>query len=238
MRIVVRAVPRRRDAPDEYEDAAFPAESGEIDGDFGVAVADGATTASFSGEWARLLAGAWGDGALGADGEGLPALARLWRASANLDALSWFAADKLRAGSHAALLGVEFRSDGCWTALSVGDCCLFVVRDDALIEAFPARDPEALQGRPALVGTEMSVDDFQRNARRMAGWWQTGDALYLMSDALARWFLDAALVARSAPWRALGAAMERPETFTLWIERLRGCGALQPDDVTALRVLS
>ena len=238
MTVRIHSVPRRAAAPDEYEDAAYPAESGEFDGDtVRVAVADGATTSSFSGEWARLLSGAWGAGELAGDGAWLPALVCRWREAVDRHALSWFAADKLRAGSHAALLGVELHADGRWSALSVGDCCLFLVRDDTLIEAFPARRPEALQGRPALVGTGMSVEEFRRNVQRADGWWQAGDTLFLMSDALGRWFLDAALVKRSSPWRILASVSARPESFTAFVERLRESGALQPDDVTLASVL-
>ena len=238
MTIRVHSAPRRAAAPDEYEDAACPAESGEFAGDtIRVAVADGATTSSFSGEWARLLAAAWGAGELADDGAWLPALVCRWQETVDRHALPWFAADKLRAGSHAALLGVELNPAGSWSALSVGDCCLFLVRDDTLIEAFPARRPEALEGRPALVGTGMSADDFRRNVRRAEGWWQAGDALYLMSDALGRWFLDAALVRRSSPWRILASVSARPESFSAFVERLRESGALQPDDVTLVSAL-
>ena len=236
MRVDVRAVPRRSSAPDEYEDATFPAASAELSGNLRVAVADGATTSSFAGNWARLLVSAWADGTLDAEGEAVPGLARRWRESVDLDGLSWFAADKLRVGSHAALVGLELRENGSWTALSVGDCCLFVVRADTLIESFPARRPEELDGRPALIGTGMSAEEFRRCVRLATGWWQAGDTLCLMSDALGRWFLHAALVAQSAPWRTLQAAAERPESFLAWIERLRECGALQPDDVTLLSV--
>ena len=156
--------PRRSDAPDEYEDAAFPEESGALGFPVRVAVADGATLSSFSGQWARTLVGAWGDGTLGEDLTALPALAARWRAEVGALSLPWFAAEKARSGAHAALLGLHVEEGGGFLAMSAGDCCLFQIRADALLAAFPP--PPIPKSWPAVRSCSERTRAERRERRR------------------------------------------------------------------------
>jgi hypothetical protein len=69
-----------------------------------------------------------------------------------------------------------------------------------------------------------------------SGQWQDGDGFYLMTDAIACWFLRA-VEGGEAPWtllRALGTAEER--NLAARITGLRKEGRLANDDITVLRV--
>ena len=59
--------PKRGHAPEEYEDAFCPVHADLTTAQFRCAVADGATEASFSRQWARTLTRAYWHGALRAD---------------------------------------------------------------------------------------------------------------------------------------------------------------------------
>jgi hypothetical protein len=71
----------------------------------------------------------------------------------------------------------------------------------------------------------------------MDGAWQPGDAFYLMTDALACWFMRETEEGRT-PWRVLRDLNTSDEVkpFREWVETLRAEGAMRNDDVTLLRV--
>ncbi len=240
MRVAVFCAPRRFEAPDEFEDAVWPEETPTEPGfPLRVAVADGATTSSFAGTWARHLVRAWAEETLSRESivDDITTLACRWREEVEKTPLSWFAREKVRLGAHAALLGLEIEETGRWSALSVGDCCLFQVRRDILIEAFPARHPEALDQHPYLIGTEPSPA-LDEAARTAIGYWEAGDALFVMSDALALWFLESAVAREQTPWRWLAGldANASPRAFEAMLRPLRAEGKLRADDVTLVRI--
>jgi hypothetical protein len=187
---------------------------------------------SFSGLWAQLLARAWGEGHLRR--ETLPAdvqaLAKAWHSAIKDLELPWFAREKVRQGTHAALIGLAIQPGGTFLALSVGDCCLFQVRADTLIEAFPARHPEALDAHPYLISTQgdPSLDEA---ARTLLGRWQSGDTLFLMSDALARWFLESVVIREQRPWTWLETLTDA-KALPAALRPLQADGLLARDDVT------
>ncbi|MGC4047638.1 MAG: protein phosphatase 2C domain-containing protein [Armatimonas sp.] len=238
MRLRVLHAPKRPDAPEEYEDAAWPSRAPEVlTLPLRIAVADGATTSSFSGLWARHLVCAWAEKRLNRDSllDDVTILARQWRQEVGNAPLPWFAQEKARQGAHAALIGLSVEPDGSWAALAIGDCCLFVIRENILIEAFPARHPEALEHNPYLIGTDVSpaLDEVAREA---FGFWQQGDILLLMSDALARWFLESAVAREQTPWKWLASldSVASPRAFEAMLRPLRNVGQLQSDDVTLM----
>src|SRR5262249_8616938 len=60
-----------------------------------------------------------------------------WWAEVQAKPQPWYVEAKVNAGAFAALAGLTLDADGGWHALAVGDCCVFHVRDDALLRAFP-----------------------------------------------------------------------------------------------------
>src|SRR5207244_12238410 len=108
-------------------------------------------------------------------------------------------------GAFSTLLGLAFNSvthaHGSWTATALGDTCLFQVRDDALLAAFPLKHPDEFDNAPRLVPSR--PDDLGRVLGALdaeAGDWRTGDTFSLATDAVAAWFLRDAH-AGGRPWR-------------------------------------
>ena len=207
------------------------------------AVADGASEAAFAREWANALVDAWvaGPPELAAlTGESLAAwlapAQEAWSAAVPWDRLPWHGEAKARAGAFATLLGLALSAeDGDadalrWQALAVGDSCLFVVRDGALLTSFPLDDAAQFDNNPDLICSNPANAGGLRDAARLAGGeCAEGDLLILASDALSRWFL-AANAAGERPWEPL--AELDATAWEAWLDEERGARALGNDDVT------
>ena len=203
MHVVAEAfwLPKAGNTPEEYEDAFWPKKS--IDRPtplFRCAVADGATTTSFSRLWARTLVRAYCRGQLGRGKAFLKHLAPLqqkWKMAVSQKPLPWYAEEKLRQGAFSSLLGLTIRGDQGteqlqWNALAVGDSCLFQTREDKVITQFPLTCSDQFTNRPALLSSNPSSNNrLADHIYPASGQWQDGDAFYLMTDAIACWFLRA-----------------------------------------------
>jgi hypothetical protein len=236
------ALHREGNQPDEYEDAfAGNPRSGRF------AVADGASESSFAGLWAKLLAEGFiaGRRQPAADSWFTP-LRRGWAEEVDHLDLDWFAEEKRQLGAFATFLGLSLNKprageEGRWRALAVGDCCLFQVRDNRLTAAFPLRRSADFNNRPPLLCSRAVGDDPANQlsrARKRVGRWKAGDRFFLMTDALAQWFLRRREEGRR-PWQALARRLAGPDTaagLTAFVGRLRRRGALANDDVTLLVV--
>lgn len=247
MEIVARALwlPKSGNTAEEYEDAwAVGDETAEAADRFRCAVADGATEASFSGLWARLLTQGYCDGAF-ADEPSLADFApqqAVWAREVATIRLPWYAEEKARSGAFSALLGLSIAAvtgpaGGRWAALAVGDSCLFQVRDDQLLLAWPLAAAESFTNSPMLLSSNPARNvALAQHLVLSAGDWVLGDAFYLLTDALACWFL-LAYEAGGRPWADLDAvAAADSGTFVAWIAELRAARVLRNDDVTLLRV--
>ncbi|MGI8970649.1 MAG: protein phosphatase 2C domain-containing protein [Dehalococcoidia bacterium] len=219
----------------EYEDALLPADGLHESRVFRCAVADGATETSYSGLWARLLVEAYVGNRLGSHLGGLASLSLRWQSEAGTAVRSWYAEEKLRQGAFAALVGLALSTHGSecrWHALAAGDACLFQLRGEILLTAFPLNSPAAFSNRPALLSTVAG-----RNAKvplqRWSGRALSGDRFLLMTDALACWFLKE-IERGDCPRREVHAALEGD--FAARIDVLRSTGELRNDDVTLLAV--
>lgn len=232
--------------PTENEDAAEIAEppTGSLDYESACyAVADGATTGAFSAEWAQAL---------------VATVVSNWSVTCSLEAcaeklretwahrfaslqLPWYAEAKARAGSFATLLSLRIappqdgECEGKWEAAAIGDTCLFQVRDDQLHEAFPLTTSTAFGSTPDLLASKRSGDAPSLEVPAN-GDWQAGDQFYLMTDALAAWFLSSheqsiCPWAEIAAWRSVNATDDH---FVEWIAELRADHRLRNDDVTLI----
>ena len=246
------ALPKAGNSAEEYEDAWATSESaGVMPGSFACAVADGATETSFSGLWARLLAAAYCAGVDTPDAlfDILPLVQEAWRREVAAIPLPWYAEEKARRGAFAALTGLTIvapeaddAAGGRWTALASGDSCLFQVRDDDLVAACPLTCSEDFTNRPTLLSSDPASNDGIADTLVYAGGtWLPGDRFYLLTDALACWFL-AAFEAGDRPWHILDAFLDADKEadaeadFAAWIADLRAARALRNDDVTLLGV--
>ncbi|MBM4067672.1 MAG: hypothetical protein FJ271_01820 [Planctomycetes bacterium] len=237
-------LPKRGHSLDEYEDA------GAADPALGrFAIADGATESSFAGPWARLLA----DGFVSAAGpqpgrwsDWLPALQQRWLEQFRDKELAWYAEAKLEDGAFATFLGLTlcaptgfFMERRKWHAVAVGDGCLFQVRDNELYRPFPIERAEDFGNTPWLIGSRNdSSKSLRQKELRAKGDWRTGDCFWLMTDALAQWFLTD-IEACGTPWTKLEAVLgsdDSQERFADWVEDQRDRQALKNDDVTLIVV--
>jgi Protein phosphatase 2C len=229
-------LPKHGHTAEEYEDAwaADPA-AGRF------AIADGASESAFANLWARLLT----DGFLAArrprDLAGwLGDARRHWLAEVMGLELPWYAEMKRAEGSFATLLGLNVRPVGPnrparWRAVAVGDSCLVRVRNDGQVKGFPLAGSSEFDNQPRLIG---SRGEMPHGVRYACGSLSPGDHLFLMTDALAQWFLRAC-EGGGRPWEEIAplcSAESSDGAFAVWAEELRGSGALRDDDVTLLMV--
>ena len=243
------SLPKAGNSDEEYEDACSPAETcvyNDVDV-FNFAVADGATETSFSGLWAKLLVSEYCAGQLATAkkiSKSLPKLQTQWYEQVNTKSLPWFAEEKLRSGAFSSILGLTVKSASSgendalrWQAIAIGDSCFFQVRRDTLITSFPFSHSKQFNNRPSLLSSNPAYNaDIEKYAIQKKGLLNLNDIFYLMTDALACWFLNA-IECKEKPWEALrDLGTDAAAPFPDWIGQLREKCQIRNDDVTLLRV--
>lgn len=217
------------------------------------AIADGATESSFSGLWAQLLVKTYVDKAPQKPltlRKWVEQCSHVWQQNIGTLQLPWYAQNKAQKGAFAALLGLtlrssksEARSGGTWSALAVGDACLFQIRQGELLQRFPIQYAAQFGYHPLLLS---SIPEKNRSVwaveadMRCSGTWLPGDTFFLATDALAQWFLAEVEQGR-APWQTLQemavCALAMADSFPQWVEMQRHTGMMRNDDVTLLRIM-
>ena len=246
-------LPRGGSRAEHYEDAFCPRRSGARKGSrLRLAVADGASESMLSGLWADLLVRTWCRARTRPVDEVVAAAMSGWdtalvdyldgRAAARRP-IEWFEQPGLDRGAHATLLGLELwreppaEGGGAWSAVSLGDSCLFQVRGDTLVRSFPVENAASFGNSPKLVPSRSGqLGRVMAAMERAEGTWEDGDVLFLTTDALAAWFLEAA-AGGGSPWRDLSAIEPDDQVrFAAWAEHERAGGQLRNDDLTLLRL--
>jgi hypothetical protein len=209
------------------------------------AVADGATEAFDSRYWARLLARAWvRQPAL--TPQSLVDLAQTLGARADKRwsqrKLSWYAEEKARAGSYAALVGVVFfcdRDELSWQAIAVGDCCLLQLREQRVITTLPITSASEFGFRPTLLPSKGIQAMTQSDAiKQFTGGAQLGDSFLLLSDAVACWLLEQ----RGGGSMALAQTFEsllrddRIDELDIFFDEQRTAVNIKNDDIAAIHI--
>jgi hypothetical protein len=145
---------------------------------------------------------------------------------------SWYAEEKFLEGAYATFLGVSFQGPDfrSWQAAAVGDCCLFQLRNRRLLRAFPVRHADAFGNQPDVIGSRKSSMKVKR--LKWKGDWQKDDKMFLMTDALAQYFLKKTEDHQKPAKEIL--SLESPEAFETWIAKGRQDGDLRNDDVTLM----
>lgn len=169
-------------------------------------VTDGASEAFDSRHWARLLASTWklgGEGALlDADsfyGE-IISLSKRWKGKWSRSDLPWYVEQKSSQGSYTAFLGIQFKEAivpddvFSWEAISLGDCCVFIVDSEGVIlETFPMVSQSEFGNFPALISTNFEDESYLKdNLRKTQGVLNIPETMLLMSDAISSWYFGAA----------------------------------------------
>lgn len=223
----------------EYEDAYWTPQCCNHKRDsLRLAVADGATETSFAGLWAKLLVRSYGRKHLTSrDFTELDRCRRVWTRVVSRKPLPWYAEEKMRSGAFSSLLGLTVNDDGSWEAMAVGDSCLFHLRGEMLLTSFPMNHSLDFTSRPSLLSSIHRPDCPQEGLwGRTQGQWEVGDDFYLMTDALACWFLKRWEIGAD-PLEFLR-GMNTQEGFERWVSHQRkdlandGTPFLKNDDVT------
>lgn len=222
------------------------------------AVADGASSSLLARRWAQLLvreAGAAPSGLLRTEtgfADVLNRAADRWpdhmKEYTRLRELrgkpiTWFERPGLERGAHATLLVAHLAAHrwqpgrGTWSAMALGDSCLFHVRNDAVRVAMPVEAADDFGNAPPLAASSGQDRDLAASHTTLArGTWLLGDRFYLATDAMAVWFLRQSEHGRK-PWDLLRALdYATPREWATWVERERASGELPNDDVTLVRI--
>lgn len=197
-----------------------------------LAVADGASSAFASRQWAQILTESFATqpavdlSIADARGEFVERCARRWQAAV-AGGSDWWSNDARDRGSFAAFVGVTIGDDLKVVANAVGDCCLFVLdRSQQLRLAFPLDNAAAFDSTPSLLSTN---EPDEGEWRRAKGRLTTGDTLVLASDAVAQWLLsDAARL----PWLS----SSDPDAWAQELNATREQHVMVNDDVTVVTV--
>lgn len=224
------------------------------------AIADGAAESPYSALWARLLVEEFirQSERLPSWANWLPSLQERWDAAVrrpptsfsdngwrmpeDSGATPWYLEPGLVQGAFATFLGLVIEEHN-WYAVAVGDSCLFQVRGSELIRAFPITRAADFSNAPWLVGSRTSpIEVPHKNGLQQMGDCQSGDRIWMMTDALAQWFLVQA-ESGDKPWRTLEPLVHNAvdefsarHAFAAWIEGLRAERQLRNDDVTLLAI--
>jgi Protein phosphatase 2C len=230
---------------EEYEDAFWPSRSvsGESRQKETFAIADGATESSFSGVWAKQLVRAYCRGRIDPlrTNTSLLPKQRGWSRFVGRKPLPWYAEEKIRNGTFSTILGLtldagsENGRSGAWNAFAVGDSCLVHIRDEEILSTFPLSNAAEFNNSPFLLGSNPeSNKDIEIHIQTAKGRWESEDTFYLMTDALAAWFVRE-VEDNGTPWRSLR-DLNRDLPFRPWIEDLRTKKQIRNDDVTLYRI--
>lgn len=210
------------------------------------AIADGATEAFDARGWAERLASAWTKNDVlphtqnafisWASTEGVA-----WAAGWSGRELPWYAAEKRRAGSFAAFVGLEFEEEAGdlrWRAVAVGDTCLVQVRAGEVCAAMPLSDYRDFNSTPRLVpSVEAGAIMRESDVMLAEGAVENDTVFWLLSDAIAAWCLRAFAekLPRVAEFESLLLGAD-DASLASFIEEERAASRLRDDDVAALRI--
>ena len=203
------------------------------------AVADGATEASFSRQWAKQLVRAFTTNKLSIPiaRDELKPLQSRWEQFVHRHPLPWYAEEKASRGAFAAFVGLEFLEEKKWRATAAGDSCLVQVRGDEIVKAFPLTDSASFGNRPHLLSSVSSANGNSAGlVMHCDGSWGCEDAFFLMTDALACWFFKE-LEEGNKPWNLLrDLDTEDGVPFEKFVADLRSGQRMKNDDVTLVRI--
>ena len=244
-------IPKAGNQDIENEDALFPTSGiGEsISGKPSTFImADGATQTSFSGLWARCLIEACADKKLSEPIflQSIENARETWLRSFEGKEIPWHAAEKIRQGAFSAITWLEIQHlplhpgyAYSWKALAVGDCCLFIARNQSIYLSLPLQNPIDFSLSPTLVPTKRErLDSIKGKIQTARGSLKSGDQIILTSDAIAAWimkqsqldklsFLDMIKLIKNAK-DGIG--------FSEWINSLRKSGELKNDDTSVIYI--
>jgi hypothetical protein len=190
-------LPKDPDQPGAYQDASCIDLEQHI-----AAIADGVSSALFSGPWAAILAEAVvADSPNPIETAEFAAWLRQqrerWAASIDTSSLAWFQKAKLPQGAFSTLLYTRVcpldETDaghfGGYRLLSfaLGDSCLFQIRGGELVRSFPLETSAQFESDPLVLGSVDLKRDHLLKFAFLDEMCYPGDELILCTDAVAEW---------------------------------------------------
>ena len=206
------------------------------------AVSDGATEAFDARNWAERLAQNW----VKRQSTLTPEEFRNWVAGEGRElhdswshlTLSWYSEEKARTGSFAAFVGVELDlkpESPAWRAIALGDACLLHCRKGTLLKSLPVARFECFHAAPILVASDASLhESSMQTIVTDSGTCEDDDAMLLMSDAAAAWFLQRLESNDSSVVDLLRSS--RTEDLNRFFDEERLAGRIRNDDIAILRI--
>jgi hypothetical protein len=227
----------------ECEDACAVSEDIGQHRDFArIAIADGTSSSIFAGRWARKLVDAYcrveTHDAAWPEAE-VRAAAQEWAREAWGQNLAWPLQEKLGQGAFATFLGMQFRKSDTgrvvWSAVAMGDSCLFVIKPDAPFSAWPVAHSTSFNQHPFAISTDPARNRLEQ-LLTLEGVAVTGDRFLLMTDAAAQWFLREH-EGGCEPWEALNRRLiADAKGFTRYIRRHQRKQRMRNDDVAVISI--
>lgn len=198
------------DEPTQYQDAF------ELDPELGrAAIADGVSSAIFSGPWAKLLTlAAVADPPPLEDASSFPTWIAdkraAWLNTIDISHLTWYQRPKMADGAMTTLLWLELaptetNADGraiCYqlNAYAIGDSCLFHVRGGEALYWFPLNSSGEFGLNPAVVGSVDRQLDHLLEFKARSQECLIDDLLVLATDAIALWAVEQAEAGNPVDW--------------------------------------
>lgn len=237
---------------EENEDSYYPRENSIVinrEKRFGCAIADGATESSFSKNWAELLTSSISRHNLSIKNiiEIFQSAQIEWLLQISKLNLRWNEEIKVREGSNAAFLWLVIEEKNSaispvitWRIFYVGDCILFHIRNQKIIDWFPHFTSENFNNSPHLISTKIlenkyfvaSYPSFQNSGKC-----EFGDSFFLSTDALSKLVIkeieNGINPLMSTPMKILSENHCKDE-FIFWIEELRAKKMIKNDDTTLI----
>jgi Protein phosphatase 2C len=238
LQVGVLHLPKAGATAAEYEDSFdYSAESGIA------AVSDGASNNFESRSWARLLTRAFvhrppAEFTAPQVLDWVDSVAAEWSESIPWQDLTVFEETKAALGSAATLVGLKFespalrKSEGSWRCLALGDSCLFQVTRGQLVKSLPIAKSADFDIHPPLLSTRAENSKLITDQLITAhGGWRAGDTFYLLTDAIAAWFL-LEFEQGGSPWEVLSSLDE--QSFASFVDEKRAQKLMRNDDVTVV----
>lgn len=226
---------------DENEDNILVSSPFEIENEqiIRFAISDGATESSFSKEWSDLLVSCYKD--LPFDIINLPStielISKSWNSRINAIDLPWYAAQKAEIGAFATFLGLSLDlHQNRFEAVAIGDCTMFVIRNDELFETFPINKIDDYGNTPNLFSTNHQYQtDYLNSVFYYDDQIHFNDLFILATDALAAWIFKST-IAGEKPWinftTMLDDANESNTEFEYWtINKIKN-NEIKNDDIS------
>jgi hypothetical protein len=242
-------LPKDSEDPDRYQDAfGFDAQRGVA------AIADGVSSAIFSGPWARQLTEAIVSQLPPLDDSAafqswLAELRSVWRSQIDVSRLTFYQRPKMADGAMTTALWVKLEPGEEAPAgpapaklrlqcIAIGDSCLFHLREGNLLRLFPLQNSADFALSPNVIGSVNLKRDHLLEFQAINEECLAGDLLVLCTDAVALWAATRWEAGDPVPWDDYWDLS--PEAWSAEIESLRQQNLMRIDDVTLLllRVLA